>query len=96
MPRSKSVAKGKRATKKPVREKITRNVTYRFRGIDRSLSKAVYGLETRLALAQRQLREAQKRVGHSTTIDEAYQRLTPGNRRRLLEQAKLLHNFQKR
>lgn len=94
MPRTAKKAGGKPRGK--ARKKITRNVTYRFHGIDRSGSKIVYSLETKLALAQRQLKLALKRVGHSSLIDEAYQRLTPGNRRRLVEQAKLLQAFQKR
>ncbi len=82
--------------KKTAKKKITRKVQYRFPGIDRGLSKAVYALETKLALAQRQLKAALKRVGSSSLIDEVYQRLTPGNRRRLMEQAKLLQVYQKR
>jgi hypothetical protein len=93
MPKSKqSVAKKKRATKKP----ITRNVKYRFPGIDRSGSKAVYVLETKLALAQRQLRAALKHAGRSSLLDELNQKLTPGNRRRLMDQAKLLLVYQKK
>lgn len=74
----------------------TRKVVYRFRGINRALSKGVNELESKLALTQRHLKAALKRVGNASLIDEVYQTLTPGNRRRLMEQAKLLQAFQKK
>ena len=43
-----------RSSKKAVKKKVTRKVTHRFPGIDRALSKAVYALESRLALLQRE------------------------------------------
>jgi len=70
-------------------KKITRRVTYRFRGLDRSASKAVFALESALGLAQRQLKQCRKNQGESP-IQELYRQLTPRNRRMLMEYGKFL------
>ena len=65
-----------------------RNVQHRFPGIDRSASRTVYNLETRLALTQRELRGI--RAMAETPLPEIakiYKQLAPGNRRQLMEYA---------
>lgn len=61
--------------------KRTRKVRYRFPGIDRSTSKAVYELESQLALARRQLKNSKASDQRETPVVEIYRALTPRNRK---------------
>ncbi len=72
------------------KKKIRRNVKHRFPGIKRTASRAVYELETQLALAQRHLRQHGKQVAHVSPIQVLYCKLTPRNRRKLYEYGELL------
>ncbi len=71
------------------RKKITRRVTHRFRGLDRSASKAVYALESALGLAKRQLKQCHENHAPSR-VQVIYDGLTPRNRRKLVEYGELL------
>ncbi len=65
-------------------KKIRRNVKYRFPGIDRSVSKAVYGLESKLALLKR---ETGAKNGGGEIL-KIYAGLSAGNKRNLLRVAR--------
>ena len=68
------------------KKKIRRKVTHRFVGIDRSLSKSVYALESRHALLQR---ETGSKNGGGEIL-KIYRGLSAGGKRNLLRIARAL------
>ncbi len=86
----------KKLTKKPAPKvkKMKRRVKYRFPGINRSRSRAVYCLESRLALTRRQLNVAIKRAAAASKIDKIFKQLSLANRRKLLDYGNLLQKHQ--
>lgn len=69
--------------------KIVRKVTARYRGLDRSASKAVYGLESKIGELTRRLKRCEQHHGDSR-VEALYKSLTPRNRRKFFEYGELL------